>query len=302
MQKKIPLIIGVVLMIASILLINVYMRQQGQAIEQKKEKEFQTRQANQTPVLVAKADIQSGAMINPDTLRVALVPNEYVVPRAVTSLDRIAGMMTSAPIANGEQLSLDKLTFPRQRAGGGLAELTPIGKRAITISVENTAALVGMLKPGDYVDLIALIPVPVQTAEGKQASQVMATSLFQNVIVLAVGQQLAPVVVSQGGDQQRYANVKSAEKTEPSPFITLALSPQEASLLSFVQEQSKIRLILRSPSDSQTQPVPPASWDSIFQYLMPKQDKQDKEEPKPQAVAEVEIYRGLNKEKIPLSQ
>jgi len=84
MQKKIPLIIGIVLMIVSLVLINVYMKQQIQQNAAKTRAEFEARQANQTPVLVATKDIQPGSVINPDSIKVALVPNEYVVPRAAT--------------------------------------------------------------------------------------------------------------------------------------------------------------------------------------------------------------------------
>ncbi|MCX5712093.1 MAG: Flp pilus assembly protein CpaB [Candidatus Omnitrophica bacterium] len=276
MQKKIPLIIGIALAAVSILLINVYMGQQKQQVVDK-----------------------TGTAINPEALGVALVPNEYVQPRAATSLDRVAGMVAVAPIAKGEQISLDKLAFSRQRGGSGLAELTPIGKRAVTISVENTAALAGMIKPGDYVDVIAMVPIPVQTADGKQTTQVMATPLFQNILVLAVGQQLAQS--SKAGENRYVAETKA--DTSISPLITLAVSPQEASLITFVQEQSKIRLTLRSPSDSQLQQVQPATWETIFQYIMPKETS--KPEPtvkEPEPGQQIEIYRGLNKEKILLSK
>jgi pilus assembly protein CpaB len=297
-QKKIPLIIGIALAAVSIILINVYMGQQKQLVVEKTKKEFEVRQANQTPVLVAKANIPAGTAINPDTLGVALVPNEYVQPKAATSLDRVAGMVTIAPIVKGEQISLDKLAFSRQRSGGGLADLTPIGKRAITISVENTAALAGMIKPGDYVDVIAMVPIPVQTADGKQVTQIMATPLFQNILVLAVGNQLAAPSKADAG---RYAPEGKAESSA-SPFITLALTPQEVSLMTFVQEQSKIRLTLRSPSDSQLQQVPPATWESIFQYIMPKEAVQPEPVKDPDSGLQIEIYRGLNKEKMPLSK
>jgi len=65
-----------------------------------------------------------------------------------------------------------------------------------------------------------------------------------------------------------------------------------------VQEQGKIRLVLRSPGDTQTQQVAPASWDTLFRTVMP-QAFQQQEKPaaapvKPKKT--VEIYRGLSKE------
>jgi pilus assembly protein CpaB len=200
-------------------------------------------------------------------------------------------MITIAPVSKGEQITLSKLSYTRQ--AGGLAEATPVGKRAITVSVDNLSSLAGMIKPGDYVDVIAMIPVPATGTDGKPTTQTAVLPLFQNVLVLAVGQEIGQVISA----ESRY---KQAERSEPSPLITLALSPQEANLIAFVQEQSKIRLVLRSPADSKIEPVQITSWDTLFQYVMPK-DISKTELPKEEGPF-VEIYRGLNKERIILSK
>jgi len=297
MQKqKISLIIGIILALIAVAMTKVYIDQQRIAVQEKAKKTLAQIQASQVAVLVAKNDIPKGASISPDMLETAVVISQYRQSDAASSLDRVAGMVTAVPIPKGDQITLNKLTSPKQMGAGALAEVTPVGKRAITISVDNMASLAGMLKPGDYVDVVASVPVPVQTAEGKQASQVAVMPLFQNVLVLAVGQDTGSV--SAGGS--RY---KKEEKKEMSPLITLALNPQEANLMAFVQEQGKVSLTLRSPADSQIQPVQPASWEALFQYIMPQQFAQDrnKKEVPVDTGPYVEIYRGLNKDKIPLT-
>lgn len=273
----------------------VYIDQQRQAMQEQVKRSLVSEQANRVAVLVAKQDIPKGTVIDTAMLETAIFPKQYIAPQAVTSLDRIAGMITIASISKGEQIILTKLTHPRQT--GSLAEATPVGKRAITISVDNLAALAGMIKPGDYVDVIAMVPVPVQTPDGKTTTQVAIMPLFQNVLVLAVGQRTGTVAAA----ESRY---REEEKREISSLITLALGPQEASLIAFVQEQGKIRLVLRSPADSQVQPVLPATWETLFQYVMPKETaKPEPKEEKSKATIEyVEIYRGLNKERVPLSK
>lgn len=294
MQKqRIILILGIVLALIAVVMVNVYISQQRQMVQEQAVQTLKNIQANQTAVLVAKKDIPRATLVGADMLETTVVPNQYVQPQAVTSLDRIAGMLAVTSISKGEQITLNKLTWPKEAAtGGSLAMATPVGKRAITISVDNISALAGMLRPGDYVDVITTLPVPVQTPDGKQSAQAAVLPLFQNVLVLAVGQEMGAAV-----SESRYK-----KETSPSPLITLALSPQEASLIAFVQEQGKLRLVLRSPTDSEIQPIQAASWDTLFQYLMPKQ-----EVAKPEAKAEtpteyVEIYRGLNKEKVPLAK
>ena len=304
MQKqKIILIAGIALGLIAVFMVNVYITQQRQmAVEEAKRKVESIKadlQTNQTPVLMAKEDIPAGSQINPEKLEVKIVPNQFVQPQAVTSLDRIAGMLTIAPISKGEQVTLSKLSF-KQAAGGGLAGVTPVGKRAITISVDNISSLAGMIKPGDYVDVIAAVPVPVPVQGSQQvATQAAVIPLFQNVLILAVGQEIN-AVAPPPQDQGRYAS--SQPQRENSSVITLALTPQEANLIAFVQEQGKIRLILRSPADSQVQPQQPASWETLFQYIMPQNAAKSGEvqETKVEEKPYVEIYRGLNKEKVPL--
>lgn len=296
-KQRIILIIGIVLALAAVFMTKIYMDQQRQAIQEQAKKELVNIQARQSAVLVAKKDIPRGTSIDETMLETAIVPNKYVQPQAVTSLDRIAGMVTIAPISKNEQITLSKLSFAKH--AGGLAEVTPMGKRAITISIDNIAALAGMIKAGDYVDVIAILPVTGQTAEGKQLTQQTTVPLFQNVLVLAIGQETSAQTRERPRKKEAEA---SAERKESSPLITLALEPQEANLIAFVQEQGKIRLTLRSPADSKVEPIQQANWETLAQYLASKspaaKEAQAKEQPQP--VGYVEIYRGLNKEKVPL--
>jgi pilus assembly protein CpaB len=303
MRKKLPLIIGIVLALVAAYLIKVYNDQQRQVILDDAKKRLEKIQAEQVPVMVAARDIPKGAPIDKDSVGVTIVPAPHVQPQAATSLDRISGMIAVVPISKGEQITLNKLMLAREVVNSGsLAMSTPMGKRAVTISVDSISAVGGMIRPGDYVDVVAMVAVPVTTAEGKQASQAAVVPLFQNVLILAIGQETAALPQSAEG---RY---KKEEKRAESPAITLALNPQEANLLAFVQEQGKIRLSLRSPSDAKIEVVQPASWDTLFQYLnlAPREPqevkpKQEKKPAEPEPVY-VEIYRGLNKEKIPLSR
>ena len=287
------LISGVVLCVVALVMTKMYLDQQKLAIQEKAKKAIANAQANQSAVLVSKQDIPQGSVIESDMLGTAIVPTKFVQPQAVSSLDRIAGMVTLAPISEGEQISLSKLTNERKASVGDLAGTTPSGKRAISIMVDNIASLSGMVKPGDYVDVLATIQIPVQGADGQVTRQMVVVPLFQNVLVLAVGQNTR--VVSSSGS--RYAQAPAA--SGGGGLITLALGPQEANLIAFVQEQGKVRLTMRSSADAKIEPMASASWDSLFQYIMPP--KQDVK-PVVDTTEYVEVFRGLNKERVPLSK
>lgn len=301
-QRFIFLIIGVVFALAAVFMVKNYLQQQRQDMQEQTKKTISQIQENQVAVLVATKDILPNTMIEPDMLTTVIVPSQYLQPQAAGSLARISGMVAVVPINKGEQITLSKLSSPSRlqaQTGRGLAEATPVGKRAITISVDNISGLAGMINPGNYVDVIATVPVPMQGADGKQVKQDIVVPLFQNVLVIAVGQETA--ISTQAPAEARY---KKEEKKEASPLITLALSPSEANLIAFIQEQGRLRLVLRSPIDSQIQQIPPANWDTLFQHIMPQEKvQQDKEKEilPEEKKTYVEIYRGLNKEKIPLS-
>jgi pilus assembly protein CpaB len=298
-KQKLILIGGLVLGVVAVFMVKMTIDQQKLVAREQAKKAIANMQANQSSVLIAKEDIPKGTLIALNMLDTEIVPNKFVQPQAATSLDRIAGMITLVSISKGEQITLSKLTNTKNTAGGGgnLAGITPIGKRAISISVDNISSLSGMIKPGDYVDVIAILQIPVQ--EGTQrTNQIAVLPMFQNVLVLAVGQNTGGLV-SDGG---RYA--KDESRASGPPLVTLALAPQEAGYIAFVQEQGKIRLTLRSPADAKLESTTPANWASLFQYLTPPSPPVDQEAEKAayDRVPRVEIYRGLNKEVVPLSK
>lgn len=277
-KKYIPLIIAGVLGLLALFLFNIYVQQQTEEAKQR----VIASQKNLTTVVVAKQDIPAGVAISESMVKEETASKDVIQPRAAPSLDRVVNRITLAPISKGEQILLNKLTISGQETS--LATKVPKGKRAITVPVDNISSVGGMIRPGDHVDVMGMVPMPAMTAEGKQVTQMTTMPLFQDVLVLAVGQEFTNVPV---GD-------KKTERTL-SPVITLALLPQEANLIAFVQEQGKIRLILRSPEDTQVQPATPASWDVLLRTVMPQAFQQGPQEaPKPKKT--VEIYRGLQKE------
>jgi len=299
-KRYIVFALAIISGVIAALLIGIYLNQQRQIIQIQTKEELSRIQQMQDTVLIATREIPKGTTIEAGMLEAKVIPREYIQPQAVSYPERIIGMIATVPIAKGEQITLNKFSSVKQATGSSLAMATPIGKRAVSISVDNISSLVGMIKPGDYVDVISFIPVPAMSPDGKQTTQIAAIPLFQNILVLAVGRNLGAESM-----ESRYSDRTTT--TESSPLITLALTPQEANLIAFITEQGKIRLVLRSPADSRIEPIQPASWETLFQYLMPQLPQQAKEkvEEETQLAAkqrrtsrEIEIYRGLKRETL----
>jgi len=142
-----------------------------------------------------------------------------------------------------------------------LSEKTPVGKRAITVEISSLDAVGGLVNPGDYVDVLARLAVPRRAmVESKKDAQNVTTVVFQNVQVLAVG----PNVDNPGS----YVEQQKAK----SLVITLALNPDEAGLMSFIEQgNGELKMFLRSPSETQTYILQASNWQSLADYVKERQ-------------------------------
>lgn len=297
--EKRGIIIAIIIAIAAAVSSILWLKNVQRNLERAAAQQLLETQANTTDTIYAKVDIPSDKVITEDMLFTRLVYKDKLPPGAATSIARVVGRVATSQLKKDSMISVDKLAWPTTKETS-LAMRTPVGRRAMTIPVDNISSLMGMIRPGDYVDVIGLIIVPVQI-EGKQAAQPATVPLFQNVLVLAVGSEIGIAAEKESSSRRR--TQETAPSKESAPLITLALTPEEANLLSFVQEQGKIRLALRSPGDAKTQPVQLASWDTLLRYLFPNIDFTQKEEKKEaKEVSTVEVIRGFKREMMPIVQ
>lgn len=116
------------------------------------------------PVFVATRDIPagtSGAEIeSKGLLEQTEIVRRSVVPGAISSPDQVADLVTTQPIFAGEQVSTRRFATPSQR--GIKAQLTGV-QRAIAVAGDAQQLLVGTLKAGDRVDVVASFEDPPQS-------------------------------------------------------------------------------------------------------------------------------------------
>ena len=124
--------------------------------------------------------------------------------------------------------------------GGGLAADIRKKMRAVSINASGAAAVSGMVRPNDHVDVIGTFSFPKTAPDGKTVVQELVTcTILQNVLVLATGKDTAksaPLHV-QGGTS--YSTV------------TLEVSPREAEMLVFAEQiRGRLSLTLRNRNDT----------------------------------------------------
>ncbi len=193
-----------------------------------------------TNVVVAAVNIQENTTITADMVMLAPIATESLLKNCVKNLDSVIGMVISSDVIQGEQIVTDRLVRigDTQSTSNTLAYVVKPGMRAITISVGDTSGLSNMLRPGNFVDVVLNYTYEddsqSETQEGEAKNVVASKILIQNIEVLAISSSLSKTSIPEEG----YTSV------------TLMVTPEQAVQLSYSEYNASLRLILRSPLDS----------------------------------------------------
>ena len=103
-------------------------------------------------VAVAATDIELGARLSPAMLRVVDWPRGSVPPGAYSNAAAIDGRVVTVALHPGEPVLESRLAAVG--AKGGLSAVVPVGKRAMTVRVNDVVAVAGFALPGTYVDVL----------------------------------------------------------------------------------------------------------------------------------------------------
>lgn len=201
-------------------------------------------------VLVASEAIPRGAMaddlIDSGQIVTREVPRRYVSADAVSSPKAIRGQVLAAPLSAGELVTTARFQAPKE---AGLAYSVPKGLVAVSIPSDAVKGVAGLLKPGDFVMVVATFE------PGPNGVEALTRVLLPKARVLAVGTDVgAQSAVSQGDDRSLTANTTEAqqqEQTGAAPTVTLALAPLDAEKLVFAEEQGSVWLALLPATETE---------------------------------------------------
>lgn len=186
-------------------------------------------------IVVAGQDVPAGQELDPfiedGVFRTKTVDREDVLPGVITDVYQLRGQRTAYPILAGEQIAAARLAGPLQ-AGGGILGI-PDGLQAASITLEPQRVIAGALQQGDHVEVFGTFS---SQANGTQTTRVV----IEDALVLAV------------------ARPEEGTGSGASSTVTVAVTPEHASLLIFAQEQGRVWLTLLPPNQAGVQ-VPPAS-------------------------------------------
>lgn len=208
-----------------------------------RETELQSDYGNQTPVVVAKEDIKELEIIDDRKVHLVNVPSKFQMPGHFKRVEDLYNTIAAVPIKKGEQITVPRVTYPGSQSG--LSRQISIGKRALSIQVTEGQAVSRLLKPGDRVDILAL----VDYASGKK-EKLKVKTVLQDVLILSTGlfvTNSVPIINIKGESDSRQMKLNNYTNFNT---VTLELTPFEVQKMVFlISAGNGIYLSLRNNDD-----------------------------------------------------
>ncbi|MGZ3697261.1 MAG: Flp pilus assembly protein CpaB [Bdellovibrionota bacterium] len=254
------LTLSVVMAVLAIFFVQSYVG----SIEEEAKKKFGT----EILVISAKRDIKEMETLNETMLELTPRPKRFVEPAAIftenekdsaKTMKSLVGSVATVPIKKGEQLTYNKLTEPGARTGLS-PQITP-GKRAIAIPVNDVTGVARLVKPGDRVDLIAVL----DKGGGKETK--LAKVVLQDVVVLSTGKAVTNNV-PRSVENEAFGGTKVKSLVEDTQFgsVTLEVDPSQAETMALIMSNgdNAITLALRNNDDTERVNVPAILLDDVL--------------------------------------
>ncbi|MBC5799132.1 MAG: Flp pilus assembly protein CpaB [Candidatus Eremiobacteraeota bacterium] len=223
-SRRITMIIAVVVAVAAGLLTVRYLT----AVD----RSTQPAVVETKPVLIASVDIPARAKIAPEMLTKVTRPVTQVEPGALSDPHAAEGDLALVSIREGSTITDSEVGQPA--AIGITGKLKP-GMRAVSIPMDLVKSVSGLVQPGDRVDVMASV--------NKSSKNLPTRTIIRGALVLAVNSTLEP------GAQPSPAPGQPTTSGSAPDVVTLAVTPDQADLLTFADLNTTLRLALRSPTE-----------------------------------------------------
>jgi pilus assembly protein CpaB len=176
-------------------------------------------------VVVAKRDLDAGTQIEAGDLLTTTWPADTAPKNAFSEVKDVVGRTVVGLLVANQPL-LDGLMAPID-SPGGLQALVPEGMRAVTVEVNESSGVAGLLVPGARVDVISTL---------RTEKEIVARTIVENVKVTAVGHKMVRDPRDESGAQVR--------------TVTLVMSPKNAEAIELASTSGRPRLVLRGAADN----------------------------------------------------
>lgn len=206
-------------------------------------------------LLIAVKPIARGAVVTDDAVATREIPQAYVEDRAIKEVEKakILGLKVGNQVQAQQTLMwTDLVTSSEERKD--LSSLVQPGSRAVGVRVQREDSNVALIRPGDYVDVIAVMSQNAGSGSSSSGGGLSASTqdsltavvLLQRVLVLATGLDTSPEA----------ANDTAAKNAggygQPQDLLTLSLTLPEGQYIALAAERGRLSVALRNPNDQRT--------------------------------------------------
>jgi pilus assembly protein CpaB len=185
---------------------------------------------------VAARPLPKGTLARMEDFTVRAVPPQDVPAGAILensdTKSGLPGALVRKFVEAGSTITLQDIVRPQDR--GFLASVLAPDSRATSIKVDEESGVSGLIRPGDYVDVLL-----TQVFEkGETARRALSETILRNVRVIAIDQEIV-----QGGRGPTAATGK------PSQTVSLELAPEQVNKVTVARQIGKLSLTVRSAVD-----------------------------------------------------
>ncbi len=240
-RPTLPLILSIALGTAAVLMVRNYISG---------EKKSMKKGLEPVRIVVARRNIPANEPLQVEWVAARPVPKKFVHANAIypEEVDLIIGRELLYPVRAGDPiLWMDFKGGERYR---GFSTMIKEGERAMTIRVDETSTIAGLVQPGDHIDILGTF----RPSTGSRNEPETTITLLQNVVILATGQ----ITSARSGMRK--------ERGSYSGLLTILVTPEEAALLIHAQQVGKLYNVLRNPEDIETfENLPKITFSDILQ-------------------------------------
>jgi pilus assembly protein CpaB len=211
------------------------------------------------PVVAAAQSVPVRSKLTAEMVQVKQMPVEAAPQGYLSDPAQAIGKITLIDLYPGEPILSPRLVDPNVTAPDGrMALVVAADEVLMAFPATDLMSKVGILKPGDQVDILISLDFPTDRATGAAATtqgEQQTFSVLQNTTVAAV--------VSAPSAQGQPAGQPEA--------LLLAVSPQNALILKYVKDMDgKVDIVLRAPGVDQEFDVSPVDMDLMLnRYKLP---------------------------------
>ena len=198
-------------------------------------------------LLIAVKPIARGAVVTEDAVATREIPQAYVEDRAIKEVEKpkILGLKVGNPVQAQQTLMwTDLVTSSEERKD--LSSLVQPGSRAVTMRVNRDDSNVALIRPGDYVDIIAVMSQNTNSPGATEQGPSVAVVLLQRVLVLATGIDTSPEAANDNAAKTASGMAQAGD------LLSLSLTLPEGQYIALAAERGHLSVALRNPNDQRT--------------------------------------------------